>query len=85
TKEAISSVHEESEKSAKASQAAAVENLQSELPRWLAPQLEQLTQQLTAQLSKEAQAHREEHERRLREAEEALKRAKNEAEAASQK
>jgi hypothetical protein len=45
--------------------AAAAEALRTELPRWLAPQLEQLTRDLTESLSKEGLAQRTEHSHQL--------------------
>jgi hypothetical protein len=52
--EAVSKIQQESVNRSRAAQNAAIEALQSDLPRWLAPQLEELTRDLTAQLSQEA-------------------------------
>jgi hypothetical protein len=55
---ALESVREESACVNRIAQNAAAEALQRDLPRWLAPQLEELTRDLTAQLSQEALAQR---------------------------
>src|SRR6266571_1945207 len=47
TTRAIEKLHEESDKQSREARAAAAEALRAELPRWLAPQLEQLTRDLT--------------------------------------
>src|SRR5712692_5217476 len=62
---AIERLHEEADEQSRAAHAAAAEALRTELPRWLAPQLEQLTRDLTARLSKEATAQRSEHAQQL--------------------
>jgi len=49
---AIDRIHEETEARAKTAHAAAAEALRTELPKWLAPQLEQLAYELTRRLSK---------------------------------
>src|SRR5215472_14538719 len=51
----------------------AAEALRADLPRWLAPQLEQLTRDLTEKLVREALAQRSEHTQRLETASESLK------------
>jgi len=48
---AIERLHEEADEQSRAAHAAAAEALRNELPRWLAPQLEQLTHELTSRLS----------------------------------
>src|SRR5258707_9289596 len=60
--------------------AAAAEALRTELPRWLAPQLEQLTHDLTARLSQEGAAQRNEHAQRLEAGAETLRTVCREAE-----
>src|SRR5216683_1602370 len=55
--------------------AAAAEALRTELPRWLAPQLEQLTRELTASLSQEGAAQRNEHAQQLESMTEGLRKA----------
>ena len=72
TAHAVGTIQEEAETRARTAQAAAAEALKNELPRWLAPQLEQLTHQLTAQLAREGAAQREQHEKQLASAHEAL-------------
>ncbi len=54
---AVEKLHSESDSRARASQNAAAEALQSGLPRWLAPQLEQLMRGLTEHLRRETAAH----------------------------
>lgn len=49
---AIDRIHQETEARTKSAHAAAAEALRTELPRWLAPQLEQLAYELTRKLSK---------------------------------
>jgi len=72
TEKAVGTIQEESEARARTAQASAAEALKNELPRWLAPQLEQLTHQLTAQLAREGAAQRDQHEKQLTSAQEAL-------------
>jgi hypothetical protein len=72
TAHAVGTIHEETETRARTAQAAAAEALKNELPRWLAPQLEQLTHQLTAQLAREGAIQRDQHEKQLSGAQEAL-------------
>jgi hypothetical protein len=57
---ALQNVREESVSLNRIAQSAAAEALQRDLPRWLAPQLEELTRDLAAQLSQEAMAQRNE-------------------------
>ena len=72
TAHAVGTIHEEAETRARTAQAAAAEALKTDLPRWLAPQLEQLTHQLTAQLAREGATQRDQHEKQLSSAQEAL-------------
>ncbi|HYA64889.1 MAG TPA: hypothetical protein VED66_16910 [Candidatus Sulfotelmatobacter sp.] len=72
TAHAVETIQEETEARARTAQAAAAEALKNELPRWLAPQLEQLTHQLTAQLAREGATQRDQHEKQLTSAQEAL-------------
>ena len=58
---ALQGLQEESANLNRAAQTAAAEALQRDLPRWLAPQLEGLARDLTAQLSQEALAHQRAH------------------------
>src|SRR5712671_1939726 len=55
---AMQNIREESANLNRVAQSAAAEALQRDLPRWLAPQLEELTRDLTAQLSQEAMGQR---------------------------
>lgn len=61
----------------------AAEALRADLPRWLAPQLEQLTRDLTEKLVREALEQRSEHAQRLEAATESLKTACQQAEETS--
>ncbi len=70
---AIQHIQEESETRSRAAHAAASEALQRELPRWIAPQLEELTRQLTQQISDRATAERTEQSQRLASAVESLR------------
>jgi hypothetical protein len=72
TAHAVGTIQEETESRARTAQAAAAEALKNELPRWLAPQLEQLTHQLTAQLAREGAMQRDQHEKQLSSAQETL-------------
>src|SRR5271165_2769486 len=72
TAHAIETIQGESATRARLAQEAAADALKVELPRWLAPQLEQLTQELTAHLAREGAIQREQHEKQLSSAQEAL-------------
>jgi len=72
TAQAIGHIQEESETRARSAQASAAESLKNELPRWLAPQLEQLTHELMAHLAREGAAQRDIHEKQLSNAQETL-------------
>jgi hypothetical protein len=85
TAHAVGTIHEETEARARTAQAAAAEALKNELPRWLAPQLEQLTHQLTAQLAREGAAQRDQHEKQLSGAQEVLQTLCAQAEEAAAK
>jgi hypothetical protein len=54
----LENIREESDSLNRVARHAAAEALQRDLPRWLAPQLEELTRDLAAQLSQEATAQR---------------------------
>src|SRR5258708_14938692 len=73
TAHAIERIQEESEARAREACAAAAEALQTELPRRLAPQLEQLTRELTMQLSNAGAVQRGEHAEQLSSAADALR------------
>src|SRR6266446_6142088 len=70
---AIERLHKEADEQSRAAHAAAAEALRNELPRWLAPQLEQLTRELTSRLSKEGAAQRSEHAQQLEQMAETLR------------
>jgi hypothetical protein len=91
TAHAIEKLQREADEHSRTAHAAAAEALRTELLRWLAPQLEQLTRDLMARLSQEAAAQRNEHVQQLearaetlrtlcREAEETAARLKTESE-----
>jgi hypothetical protein len=80
TAHAIERIQEETAAQAKAANSAAAEALQTELPRWLAPQLEQLTRDLTMQLSNAGAAQRREHAEQLSSATDALQKLCQQAE-----
>ena len=75
TEGAIEKLHQEADESSRTAHAAAAEALRTELPRWLAPQLEQLTRDLTMRLSEEAAAQRHEHSQQLQSSAAALQQA----------
>ncbi len=85
TAQAIGTIQQETETQARSAQAAAAESLKAELPRWLAPQLEQLTHELTAQLAREGALQREQHEKQLSAAHETLQTLCGQAEEAAAK
>ncbi|HTT33321.1 MAG TPA: hypothetical protein VMH48_06955 [Methylomirabilota bacterium] len=61
TAHAIERLQQETEEQSRVAHAAAAEALRTELPRWLAPQLEQLTRDLTGHLLQQASSQRAEH------------------------
>ena len=70
---AVERIKQESETRSRAAHAAAGEALQRELPRWIAPQLEDLTRELTRQISSQGAAERTEHAEQLAGAVESLR------------
>jgi hypothetical protein len=80
TAHAIEKFQNEADEHSRTAHAAAAEALRTELPRWLAPQLEQLTRDLTARLSEEGEAQRNEHAQRLERTAETLRTVCREAE-----
>jgi len=70
---AIERLHKEADEQSSAAHAAAAEALRNELPRWLAPQLEQLAHELTSRLSEEGAAQRSEHAQQLEQMAETLR------------
>ncbi len=85
TAHSLDKIQQESTSSAHTAQAAAAESLKNELPRWLAPQLEQMTHELTAQLAREGALQREQHEKQLSTAHETLQTLCAQAEEAAEK
>jgi hypothetical protein len=83
TAHAIGTIQEETEVRARTAQAAAAESLKEELPRWLAPQLEQLTHELMAHLAREGALQRDQHEKQLATAQETLQTMCTQAEEAA--
>jgi len=70
---AIQNIQQESETRSRAAHAAAAEALQRELPLWIAPQLEELTRNLTQQISDRGAAERTEQTQHLASAVESLR------------
>lgn len=77
---AIEKIQLETDKHAREAKAAAAEELRTDLPRWLGPQLEQLTRELTERLLGEALAQRNEHNQQFEAATGSLKGACQQAE-----
>jgi hypothetical protein len=75
TAQAIEKFQHEADEHSRTAHAEAAEALRTELPRWLAPQLEQLTRDLTANLSREGAAQRNEHAQQLESMTDALRKA----------
>ena len=80
TAHAIEKFQHEADEHSRTAHAAAAEALRVELPRWLAPQLEQLTRDLTARLSQEGATQRDEHAQQLEARAETLRTVCREAE-----
>jgi hypothetical protein len=77
---AIEKIQAESESRSRAMHAAAAEALHRELPQWIGPQLEQLTRELTQQISDRGTAERNEQTEHLASAVESLRALRQEAE-----
>src|SRR5882724_347006 len=75
TAQAIEKFQHEADEHSRTAHAEAAEALRTELPRWLAPQLEQLTRDLTANLAREGAAQRNEHAQQLESMTDALRKA----------
>src|SRR6202521_2319792 len=73
TAHAIEKFQHEADEHSRTAHAAAVEAMRTELPRWLAPQLEQLTRELIGRLSKEGAAQRHEQTHQLESTAETLR------------
>src|SRR5580693_3487221 len=80
---AIAKIQEESDTRSRTAHSAAAEALQRELPRWIAPQLEELTRELTQQISNRATAERTEQAQHLANAVESLRTVCQQAEESS--
>ncbi len=80
TTNAIEKFQHEVHERSRTTHAAAAEALRTELPRWLAPQLEQLTRDLTTRLAQEGAAQRDEHAKKLESTAETLRTVCREAE-----
>ncbi len=65
TSRAIEKIHLETDKHVREAHAAATETVRADLPRWLGPQLEQLTRELTEKLLQEALAQRSEQAQQM--------------------
>ena len=81
---AIEKLHQQADESSRTAQAAAAEALRTDLSRWLAPQLEQLTRDLTAKLSEDAAAQRSEQTQQLQSTAAALQHVCQQAEETSE-
>ena len=80
TTHAIERFQQEADKHSRMAHAAAAESLRTELPRWMAPHLEQLTRDLAANLSEEGAAQRNEHAQQMESRAETLRSLCREAE-----
>jgi len=80
TTHAIERFQQEADKHSRMAHAAAAESLRTELPRWMAPHLEQLTRDLAANLSEEGAAQRNEHAQQMERRAETLRSVCREAE-----
>lgn len=83
TVSAIEKFQHEADERSRTTHAAAAEALRTELPRWLAPQLEQLTRELTTRLAQEGAAQRNEHAQQLESMTDALRKAAQQGEYAA--
>src|SRR5229473_1343141 len=73
TAHAIEKFQHGADEHSRTAHAAAAEALRTELPRWLGPQLEQLTRELTTSLAREGAVQRNEHAQQLTSTSETLK------------
>jgi hypothetical protein len=80
TTQAIEKFQHEADQHSRTAHAAVAEALRTELPKWLAPQLEQLTRNLTGSLAREGIAQRTEHAQQLQAEAETLRIACQQAE-----
>jgi hypothetical protein len=70
---AIEKIQQESDSRSRAAQVAAAEAVQRELPQWIAPQLEELTRELTKQISDRSASEHSEHAQQITAALESLR------------
>jgi len=80
TASAMEKLQNETDERTRVSHAAAAEALRTELPRWLAPQLEQLTRDLTGRLLHDARVQRQVQAKETQAAAETLQSSRREAE-----
>src|SRR5207245_7471658 len=80
TAEASEKFKQGADERSRTAHAAAAQGLRTELPRWLAPQLEQLTRELTTSLAREGAAQRNEHAQQLESMTDALRKAAQQGE-----
>ena len=80
TTHAIERFQQEADEHSRTAHAAAAEALRTELPRWMAPHLQQLTSDLAASLSEEGAAQRNEHAQQMERRAETLRSVCREAE-----
>ena len=80
TVQAVEKFQLETDERSRTAHAAAAEALRTELPQWLAPQLEQLTRELTTSLAREGAVQRNEHAQQLESVTDALRKAAQQGE-----
>ena len=83
TVQAVEKFQLETDQRSRTAHSAAAEALRTELPRWLGPQLEQLTRELTTSLAREGAAQRNEHAQQLESVTDALRKASQQGEYAA--
>src|SRR5260370_6673638 len=83
TVQAVEKFQLETDERSRTAHAAAAEALRTELPRWLGPQLEQLTRELTTSLAREGAVQRNEHAQQLESVTDALRKAAQQGEYAA--
>ncbi len=80
TVQAVEKFQLETDERSRTAHTAAAEALRTELPQWLAPQLEQLTRELTTSLAREGAVQRNEHAQQLESVTDALRKAAQQGE-----
>ena len=83
TVRAVEKFQLETDQRSRTAHAAAAEALRTELPRWLGPQLEQLTRELTTSLAREGAVQRNEHAQQLESVTDTLRKAAQQGEYAA--